>query len=205
MRREWQPEELVGSWTLVGQDWQLVGNKTGPTRLGFALLLKFFEIEARFPRYGEEIPAQAVAYVAEQVGVPAEEFSQYSWRSRSIEYHRAQIRSAFGFREFSRGDEDKFAAWLAEEVCPVELGDQRLREAVLVRCRAEGLEPPGRLDRIVGSARATFEQQFCRRTMQRLSEMLTQTLRSSRTRRHAHPHRDPLGSGPGRLRAHTAR
>ncbi|KMS91488.1 hypothetical protein [Prauserella rugosa] len=53
MQREWQPDELVGSWTLVGEDWRLVGNKTGPTRLGFALLLKFFEVEARFPRYAE--------------------------------------------------------------------------------------------------------------------------------------------------------
>jgi hypothetical protein len=48
--REWSSEDLVGSWTLVGDDWGLVGNKTGPTRLGFALLLKFFELEARFPR-----------------------------------------------------------------------------------------------------------------------------------------------------------
>ncbi|WP_280137821.1 hypothetical protein [Actinopolyspora xinjiangensis] len=44
MQREWQPDELVESWTLVGDDWRLVGNKSGATRLGFALLLKFFEI-----------------------------------------------------------------------------------------------------------------------------------------------------------------
>lgn len=133
------------------------------------MLLKFFEIEARFPRYREEIPAPAVDYVAEQVGVPVGEFSQYSWRSRSIEYHRSQIRAAFGFREFSRGDEDKLAEWLAEEACPVELGDEHLREVVLVRCRAERIEPPGRLDWIVGSARSAFEQQFCQHTTARLS------------------------------------
>jgi len=38
MRREWSPEELIESWTLLRQDWMLVGNKSGPTRLGFALL-----------------------------------------------------------------------------------------------------------------------------------------------------------------------
>lgn len=102
--------------------------------------------------------------------VVAEEFSHYSWSSRSIEYHRAQIRTAFGFREFSRGDEDKLAGWLAEQVCPVELREDRLRQAVLVRCRAEGIEPPGRLDRIIGSARSTFEQRFCQRTVERLPE-----------------------------------
>ncbi|SDK00981.1 protein of unknown function [Actinopolyspora mzabensis] len=99
----------------------------------------------------------------------AEEFALYSCGSRSIEYHRAQIRTAFGFREFSRGDEDKLAGWLAEEICPVELREDRLRQAALVRCRAEGTEPPGRLDRLIGSARSTFEQRFCLRTVERLS------------------------------------
>ncbi|SFT93833.1 protein of unknown function [Actinopolyspora lacussalsi subsp. righensis] len=73
MQREWASEELVGSWTLVGDEWRLVGNKSVSTRPGFALLLKFFEIEARFPRYDEEVPPQAVGYVAEQVGVDAKE------------------------------------------------------------------------------------------------------------------------------------
>jgi hypothetical protein len=153
MRREWSPEELIESWTLLGQDWTLVGNKSGATRLGFALLLKFFEVEARFPRNADELPPVAVTYVGEQVKVAPALLAAYSWSGRSIKYHREQIRDAFGFREFTRGDEDKLAGWLAEEVCPVELRDQQLREALLVRCRAERIEPPGRVDRIIGSAR----------------------------------------------------
>lgn len=50
MRREWEPEDLIACWTLVDGDVGLVGNKSGPTRLGFVLLLKFFELEGRFPR-----------------------------------------------------------------------------------------------------------------------------------------------------------
>ncbi|MBT2505880.1 hypothetical protein J7I98_08195 [Streptomyces sp. ISL-98] len=49
MRQEWSPEDVVACWTLVDGDWDLVANKSGPTRLGFCLMLKFFEIEARFP------------------------------------------------------------------------------------------------------------------------------------------------------------
>src|SRR5206468_7127582 len=72
------------------------------------------------------------------------------------------IRETLGFRESSGEDEEKLAGWLAEEVCPVELGDERLREAVLARCRADRIEPPGasRIERILGSARASFERQF---------------------------------------------
>lgn len=98
-----------------------MGNKSGVTRLGFAMLLKFFEIEARFPRSAEEVPVAAVAYVAEQVKVDPDGFVGYQFSGGTIEYHRAQVRAAFGFREFTRGDEDKLAGWLAAEVCPVEL------------------------------------------------------------------------------------
>jgi hypothetical protein len=69
------------------------------------------------------------------VKVDATDLAGYSWDGRSIKHHRAQISSAFGFREFTRGDEDKLAAWLAEKVCPVELRDERLQEALVVRCR----------------------------------------------------------------------
>ncbi|MFD4439619.1 Tn3 family transposase [Nocardia sp. NPDC058519] len=172
MRQEWSTEDLIGSWTLVGIDWQLVKNKSGATRLGFGLLLKFFELKARFPRQPDEVPAAAVAYMAEQLKVDPGEFTTYPWEGRSAKYHREQIRDAFGFREFSIGDEDKLTGWLAAEVCPVELRDEQLREAALIQCRAERIEPPtpGRIDRLIGSARAKFEKKFCERTVSRLGE-----------------------------------
>jgi len=43
---------------------------------------------------------------------------------------------ALGFREATVGDEDKLAGWLAEQDCPVELSEDRLREAMVARCRA---------------------------------------------------------------------
>lgn len=170
LRQEWEPENLVACWTLVDSDWELVSNKRGPTRLGFALLSKFFEQEARFPRDAGELPPAAVEYVASQVGVDSGEFAAYDFSGRAIKYHRAQIRDAFGFREATRADEDRLSGWLAEEVCPVELDDERVREALLARCRAQKIEPLGRADRVVGAARAEFERQFCERIVSRLSE-----------------------------------
>jgi len=85
VQREWAEEDLIASWTLVGEDWGLVGNKTGATRLGFSLLLKFFELEARFPHNASEVPAPAVDYVAEQVKVHPGEFAHYDWNGRAIE------------------------------------------------------------------------------------------------------------------------
>ncbi|MGW4824867.1 DUF4158 domain-containing protein [Streptomyces sp. NPDC004227] len=94
MRREWSPEDVVACWTPVGGDWDLVANKSGPTRLGFVLMLKFFELEGRFPRFVEEFPPTAVDYVAAVVKVPAEDLAKYDLSSRSAKGHRTQIREA---------------------------------------------------------------------------------------------------------------
>jgi hypothetical protein len=160
MRREWRPEDVIACCTMGGDDWELLGNKTGATRLGFGLLLKFFELEVRFPRHGGEVPKAAIDYVAEQLKVDPRLFAEYDWSGRSIKGHRAQVRATLGFREPTLEDEERLAAWLADEVCPVELDDERLREAILARCRADRVEPPGRIDRILGKARASFERRF---------------------------------------------
>ncbi|WP_052270159.1 Tn3 family transposase [Streptomyces sp. MUSC 125] len=168
MRQEWSPEELLASWTLVDGDWDLVANKSGSTRLGFALMLKFFESEGRFPDLLEEVPQAAVEYVAGLVKVPAADFAKYDLTSRSAKNHRKQIREALKFRPATRADEEKLIAWLADEVCPVELVEDRLREALLVECRERSIEPPGRIDRIVTAAQTRAQKAFCARTIERL-------------------------------------
>jgi hypothetical protein len=54
VQAEWDPEELTEARTLRPGDWSLVGNKAGATRLGFVAMLKFYEMEGRFPAYAEE-------------------------------------------------------------------------------------------------------------------------------------------------------
>ena len=69
MKQEWTTEELTAQWQLLPADLTLLANKKGPTRLGFAVLLKFFELEGRFPHYRDEVPAIVVRELARQVGV----------------------------------------------------------------------------------------------------------------------------------------
>ncbi|MBT2391928.1 hypothetical protein J7E87_21465 [Streptomyces sp. ISL-1] len=51
---------------------------------------------------------------------------------RAAEYHRKQIREALKFRPSTLGGEESLVKWLAAEVCPVELVEDRQREALLV-------------------------------------------------------------------------
>ncbi|MGP4001345.1 hypothetical protein [Streptomyces sp. 8N706] len=57
VRQDWEPEDLIEVWTLLEDDMKRVRNKSGATRLGFSLLLKFFEVEARFPGSASGVPA----------------------------------------------------------------------------------------------------------------------------------------------------
>lgn len=170
MRREWELEDLIECWTLDEEEFALLANKSGATRLGFALMLKFFELEARFPRR-EDIPRAAVDFMTGQVKVEPSVFASYDWSGRTIEYHRAQIRKFHDFREPTVSDEDKLADWLSTKICPVEMSRDRLRGALLARCREDRIEPPKttRIERALGSAESMFERNFTHATLERLS------------------------------------
>lgn len=100
-------DELVEHWTLLDDERELIAGKRGPTRLGFAVLLKFYTRLGRFPRGRSELPAEAVEFVARQVGVAASELRFYEWSGSTVAYHRAQIRGHLGFRECSVADAEK--------------------------------------------------------------------------------------------------
>src|SRR5437763_8114792 len=86
MKRQWENEELVEHWTLDVEDRAFLDNKTGATRLLFAVLLKFFRREGRFPQHKNEVPALVITFLATQVGVDASAYMQYAWQGRTIEY-----------------------------------------------------------------------------------------------------------------------
>jgi hypothetical protein len=56
MKQHWGTDELVEHWTLLPRETELLTNKTDATRLGFAALLKFFQLEAYFPRHASAVP-----------------------------------------------------------------------------------------------------------------------------------------------------
>jgi len=66
MKRHWVIDELVEHLTLLPRETELLKNKTGATRLGFAVLLKFFQLEAYFPQQASAVPTVVVEFIAKQ-------------------------------------------------------------------------------------------------------------------------------------------
>ncbi len=141
-------------WTIVPEDWSLIEPKQSATRLGFAVLLKFFQYAGSFPRAPQDVPLTVVDHLAQQVGVPADAWAQYDWYSRTMERHRAQIRQHLGFREATVADGETLVTWLCAQILPTTRRPDHLKEAMAQRCRELRIEPPTpeRLDRLIRSA-----------------------------------------------------
>lgn len=110
MKRRRTGEEFGEAWTLGPDEHALLaGKRGGPTQLGFTVLLRFFAQQGRFPA-PEEVGEDAVAYVAGQLDADASDYLAYDHHGCTAEYHRAQIREAFGFRPASTADAGELAS-----------------------------------------------------------------------------------------------
>jgi len=100
MKQDWHPEELDRYWTLNFEERNLLGNKTGATRLGFAVLLKSFQFEGRFPDRHDEVTADVVTHLSNQTGVSADSYREEEWNERTQRQQRSQIREHCGSSSF---------------------------------------------------------------------------------------------------------
>src|SRR5260370_28967366 len=136
-----------------------VGNKSGATRLGFAVLFKCFQYEGRFLHSRQEAATEVVRYLSTQVGVDPTLFAQYAWEGRTIEAHRAQIREITKVREFRRADEEALVTWLCTDILPHEHPPERLRELICAECRTREVDVPPDITTLIQTGFAASETQ----------------------------------------------
>lgn len=170
MKRHWDEQELAEHWSLGPGERDMLTNRTDRSRLGFAALLKFFQIEGRFPRDRGEVPARVLGHLADQLAVSREAFSQYDLAGRSGKRDREQIRSVLGFRRVTVVDAKGLAEWLRRDVLTLDHKHEHLQQAALDWCRRNHIEPPpaARLGRITRAALKAYEDGFFNASYERL-------------------------------------
>lgn len=167
MKRQWEPEELIEHFILLPHEQEIpprdTTNAMAHNQLGFAVLLKFFQFESRFPRHPGEVPKIVIDYIAQQLQLSYEDYRQYDWSGRVIKRHRRWIRDFLGFHQITRQDKQDLKGWLVEQVLPLGLRFEFIREQVSQRLRQLKIEPPAskELDRLINSALRAHEQAFC--------------------------------------------
>ena len=172
MKRNWDLEELIEHFTIMPNEMSTIGNKTGETRLGFAVILKFFQFEAKFPNSKNEVPRVVVQYIAKQMQLTDSLFEKYDINSRTYYNHKAQIRELFDFREVTVEDANNLTEWLSKYVFYHDADIDNLKEEAYNRLKELHIEPPTpeRIDRITKSAIYIYENQFFQETFGELSQ-----------------------------------
>jgi TnpA family transposase len=162
MKQCWDEQDLIEHWSLTEAEKELFTQRTARGRIGLAVLLKFFQLEARFPLHHKEIPTVALEFLAEQVAVPTTVWFEYELKGRSSKRDREQIREFLGFRPATASDSEQLQSWLSQEVVPRDLDPNHLRAIALDWCREHRIEPPtnDRIDRLIGAAVHTFESEY---------------------------------------------
>jgi hypothetical protein len=171
MKQSWHPDELARYWTLLSGEHALLANKTGATRLAFAVLLKAFQCDGRFPERREDIPSCIVAHLAQQVGVLPELYAEVDWTGRSSRRHRVHILHHCGFRAFRTEDETGLVDWLSERVATLDPHAEAFKLAAYAHLRRLHVEPPPpeRLSRLLRTAVRQREERLCLDTFVQLS------------------------------------
>ncbi|MEL6490071.1 MAG: Tn3 family transposase [Cyanobacteria bacterium J06621_3] len=178
MKRKWTNHELIEHWTIEAEELPIIRKKKGANRLGFALLLKFFQLKGRFPEKKNKIPRVIQAFVAEQLGLDEECYQNYKWQGRAIKYHRAEIREMCGFHPMRLSDYKTLKQWLIETVLPQTVDERLIRQSLYSELRERKVEPPtyARLERLVNSAQRQFEVHLCDSIVEQLPQPCRQAL-----------------------------
>ncbi|MEO1391208.1 MAG: Tn3 family transposase [Cyanobacteria bacterium J06634_6] len=163
MKRKWENHELVKHWSIDREEHQRIRQKRGVNRLGFALLLKFFQLKGRFPEKKNEIPRVVRAFVAQQLSVDEGDYEQYNWAGRGIKRHRVEIRKLHGFHRMRKNEYDSLRQWLIDEVVPQAVNERRLNALLYEELRVRKIEPPtyAQIERLINSSHHQFEVQLC--------------------------------------------
>lgn len=84
-------------------------------RLGFAVQLAFF----RYPGWAlseyDDIPTSVIGYIAQQLQLPPDSFSDYAQRENTLWEHMGEIREEYGYKNFSPQHQDYLLRHLTKQ------------------------------------------------------------------------------------------
>jgi len=99
MRQHVTPQALLESFTIAPSERELLGTKSGASRLGCAVLLKYFQVEGHFPTSWHDVPREVIRHLAQSFGVSPEAYRHYELDGRLARYHKDEVGPAGAFKQ----------------------------------------------------------------------------------------------------------
>lgn len=131
-------------------------------KLGFAVLLKHFQLEGHYPKHIQFVDPILIKSLASQLNVNPSFIKNFNWEGRSIERFRGEIRELTGFRKATIRDSEKLIEWLMEKVFPQAPKRSEYIEYAYEYFQAQKIEPftSNELERYIQSAHSKYEEQL---------------------------------------------
>jgi TnpA family transposase len=133
---------------------------TNKNKLGFAILLKYFQLEGHYPKSIQFIDPLLIKDLANQLDINPLSIKNFNWEGRSIERFRSEIRDLTGFKKANIEDSKKLIEWLIKNILPKAPKPSECIEYAYEYFRATKVEPftSNELERYIQSAHSEFEQ-----------------------------------------------
>jgi len=157
---------LIEHFTLHKRELAILPGKRGPrmpeNKLGFAVLLKYFQYSGCFPANPGSVPKLVLLFIANQVNCNTDNLTNDTWKDRSIKRYRADIRSFLGVSEWSDSRAPEFTKWLYKNLDPNKSQINQVVDTAIFRLKHLKIELPSRLtlERIARSSIRQWEDHF---------------------------------------------
>lgn len=163
------PESL---FTLDSEELELVqSNNPEKNRLAFAVMLKFFQTNGRYPLKKDTIDPMIISSLATQLKISPVLFEPLYLGTRVSERFRRKIRGFLGYRIAKLCDAETLIIWLIEQMQHGSYTMPQYREKAHEFFKENKLEPftQEKTDRYIRSAIHRFEKQFFANITKQLS------------------------------------
>lgn len=171
MKKEWTIDEEIEAFILSDREMAFVTTKYRATRIGFAVMLKYFQMEHQFPVEKNDIPPDMPLFIAKQLQLSPDAFTTFQFDSKTAYRQRQEILQFCGFREENEGDRKSLQDWLDDNIYEYNQDVDLLKEQIYRKYRIEKISIPSewQIETLVRGRIRQKEQQFYQTTYQRLS------------------------------------
>jgi len=122
-------------YTLDDFDLEQIGQRRrSHNKMGFAVQLCALRYPGRLLAPGEMIPVEVLRFLADQIGIKADDLAGYATREETRHNHLAQLRDLYGFKSFTGRGAAELRQWLLDQAFHA-TSNQDLADRFIARCR----------------------------------------------------------------------
>ncbi|WP_242266506.1 MULTISPECIES: DUF4158 domain-containing protein [unclassified Bacillus cereus group] len=172
MKQHWNLDQEITSFILSSEELKLVNARYKLTRIGFAALLKYFQLFHQFPTKKSQIPSDMLHFLSKQLNLSLNSYHTYILDSKTARQHKQEILDFFGFKEEQDKDREFIRTWLYNRIYEYNLDANLLRKQLYIKYRTEKIvaPPEWQINQLIQQLIFQREQDFYQETYNKLSD-----------------------------------